>query len=96
MSTTTDEFRSLSSAELEEKLDEAQEEFFNLRFQNATGQLENFAQLGHAKRDIARLRTILRERELGLEREVVETKPTKRRKKKAKADEAEESGANNG
>lgn len=96
MSIKTDEYRSLSSGELLEKLDEAQEEFFNLRFQNATGQLENFSQLGHAKRDIARLRTILRERELGVEREVAKAKPAKRRKKKAKADKADESGASNG
>lgn len=96
MSIKTDEYRSLSSGELLEKLDEAQEEFFNLRFQNATGQLENFSQLGHAKRDIARLRTILRERELGVEREVTPAKPVKRRKKKTKADKAEESGASNG
>lgn len=96
MSIKTDEYRSLSSGELQEKLDEVQEEFFNLRFQNATGQLENFSQLGQAKRDIARLRTILRERELGLEREVAPAKPVKRRKKKAKADKADESGADNG
>ncbi|MEX2586917.1 MAG: 50S ribosomal protein L29 [Actinomycetota bacterium] len=96
MSIKTDEYRSLSSGELEEKLEEVQEEFFNLRFQNATGQLENYAQLGKAKQDIARLRTILRERDLGIEREVTETKPAKRRKKKTKADKADESGASNG
>lgn len=95
MSTQTDEYRTQGSAELEVALEEAQEEYFNLRFQNATGQLENFAQLSAVKRDIARLRTILRERELGIEREVPEAKPARKRKKK-KADEAEDSGANNG
>jgi len=46
------------------KLDEAHQELFNLRFQYSTGQLKNTARLSQVKREIARLRTILREREL--------------------------------
>ena len=46
------------------RLDEAHHEMFNLRFQYATGQLKNTARLGEVRREIARLRTILREREL--------------------------------
>jgi large subunit ribosomal protein L29 len=77
-----DEYRELGSADLGVKLDEAREEYFNLRFQNATGQLENFSQIGRIKRDIARIRTILRERELGLDVEVSEAKPTARSRAK--------------
>ena len=43
---------------------EAKEEHFNLRFQNATGELDNSARLGDVRRDIARLHTLLREREI--------------------------------
>ncbi len=57
------EIRELSSEELREKLGEITEEQFNLRFQNATGQLENTMRLGQVKRDIARIQTILRENE---------------------------------
>lgn len=76
-----DELRELSSEDLLEKLEEVSEEFFNLRFQNATGQLENFAQIKLIKRDVARIRTIVRERELGME---IEPKPAKQPKAKAK------------
>ena len=50
------------------KLDEAHQELFNLRFQYSTGQLKNTARLSEVKREIARLRTILRERELAAAR----------------------------
>ncbi len=55
------EIRELSSEELHAKLDEVTEEQFNLRFQHATGQLENTMRLGQVKRDIARIQTIIRE-----------------------------------
>ena len=84
-----DEYRELGSQELGVKVEEANEEYFNLRFQNATGQLENFSQIGRTKRDIARLRTILRERELGLEIEVKQTKPKARSRATAEPEEAE-------
>ena len=60
----TSEARGFSQTELARRLDEAHQEMFNLRFQFATGQLKNTARLGQVKREIARLRTLLREREL--------------------------------
>jgi len=57
------EIRGLSTAEMARHLDEAHQEMFNLRFQYATGQLKNTARLSEVRREIARLRTILRERE---------------------------------
>lgn len=51
---------------LVEELDNAKKELFNLRFQSATGQLEDHGRLKAVKRDIARIYTILRERELGI------------------------------
>ena len=64
--TTAAELRALTADDLAEKLREAKEELFNLRFQNATGQLENNARLRTVRRDIARIYTVLRERELGI------------------------------
>jgi large subunit ribosomal protein L29 len=58
------ELRDLSVEELEARLVETKEELFNLRFQNATGQLDNYKRLGILRRDVARLKTMLREREL--------------------------------
>ncbi len=64
--TTATELRHLDEESLEEKLREAKEELFNLRFQAATGQLESHGRLRHVKKDIARIYTVLRERELGI------------------------------
>lgn len=58
------EIRNLSQSELGRKLDEAHQELFNLRFQYATGQMKNTARLSEVRREIARLRTIQREREI--------------------------------
>jgi large subunit ribosomal protein L29 len=58
------ELRELNDAELVQKLAEAKEEQFNLRFQYATGQLDNTARLSQVRRDVARLHTLLREREI--------------------------------
>jgi len=58
------EIRELSSLELEEKLKELKGELFNLRFQLATGQLENPSRIRQVKKSIARVKTIMREREL--------------------------------
>jgi large subunit ribosomal protein L29 len=66
MATTPAELRELHDDELETRLREAKEELFNLRFQMATGQLDNNRQLRNVRHDIARIYTILRERELGL------------------------------
>ncbi|MDQ0418201.1 LSU ribosomal protein L29P [Thermoactinomyces sp. DSM 45891] len=62
------ELLELTTAEIEQKLAEFKEELFNLRFQSATGQLENPTRLGQVRKDIARCKTALRERELGIER----------------------------
>ena len=66
MSTTTDEMRELHDDELATRLREAKEELFNLRFQMATGQMDNNRRLRTVRHDIARIYTILREREVGL------------------------------
>ena len=58
--------RALSTDELAIKLKEAKEELFNLRFQAATGQLESHGRLTQVRKEIARIYTILRERELGI------------------------------
>jgi large subunit ribosomal protein L29 len=63
------EIRDLSAEELREKLGEVTEEQFNLRFQHGTGQLENTMRLGEVKRDIARIKTVLREIEVQSDRE---------------------------
>lgn len=58
------EIRVMTSAEIGQRLDEAYEELFNLRFQKHTGQLKNTARLQQVRSDIARMKTVLREREL--------------------------------
>ena len=59
----TQEIRALSSEELTKQLEEAHREFFNLRFRLATRQLANYCEIGKVKKTIARIKTILRERE---------------------------------
>jgi large subunit ribosomal protein L29 len=58
------EINDLPVDELTQRLADTKEELFNLRFQNATGQLDNYSRLGELKRDVARIKTILRRREL--------------------------------
>ncbi len=58
------ELKQLGDSEMIERLSESRRELFNLRFQSATGQLDNSARLGAVKKDIARLSTMLREREI--------------------------------
>jgi large subunit ribosomal protein L29 len=65
------ELRSLGDEELKSRLREAKEELFNLRFQVATGQLDNNRRLQKVRRDIARIYTVMRERELGIVYEAV-------------------------
>lgn len=60
------ELRELSEDELVTRLRESKEELFNLRFQMATGQLDNNRRLRTVRHEIARIYTVLRERELGL------------------------------
>ena len=59
-----DEVRNLDDASLVERLGEAKQELFNLRFQHVTGQLDNSARLGQTRREIARISTELRAREI--------------------------------
>ncbi|CAM4126800.1 50S ribosomal protein L29 [Kibdelosporangium persicum] len=63
---TASEMRELTEEELVLRLREAKEELFNLRFQMATGQLDNNRRLRTVRRDIAKIYTVMRERELGL------------------------------
>ena len=60
------ELDELTDVDLETKLRESKEELFNLRFQAATGQLESHGRLRLVKKDIARIYTVVRERELGI------------------------------
>ena len=66
MAVTASEMRELTEEELVLRLREAKEELFNLRFQMATGQLDNNRRLRTVRRDIAKIYTVMRERELGL------------------------------
>ena len=58
------ELREMDEQELLDNLASAQQELFNLRFQHVTGQLDNYSRLRAVRKDIARLHTILREREI--------------------------------
>lgn len=69
----------MTKEELEVKLDSLKQELFNLRFKHATGQLENANQLNLVKKDIARVKTVLRQRELNISLE-----PSGKSAKKAK------------
>ena len=62
--TKATELRELNDGELVQKLAEAREEHLNLRFQSATGQLDNSARIGDIRREVARINTLLREREI--------------------------------
>jgi large subunit ribosomal protein L29 len=64
------EAHNLKDDELVAKLIDAKEESFNLRFRHATGELENTARMGQAKRDIARLLTVAKERGIDVDREL--------------------------
>ncbi|MDQ1403768.1 MAG: large subunit ribosomal protein [Actinomycetota bacterium] len=73
MAHETEELRNLEVEELETRLDEAKQTHFNLRFQHVTGQLDNSSRLGEVKRQVARIKTLLREREIA-EAEALEAK----------------------
>ena len=64
------EVHALDDHDLVERLKQAREEAFNLRFRHATGELENSAALGDAKRDVARLLTVARQRGIDLKKEL--------------------------
>ncbi|MFD2617385.1 MULTISPECIES: 50S ribosomal protein L29 [Terrilactibacillus] len=63
----TNEIRNLTTAEVEQNVQSLKEELFNLRFQLATGQLENPARIREVRKSIARAKTVLRERELKIQ-----------------------------
>jgi large subunit ribosomal protein L29 len=91
------ELDTLEDSRLIDELKKAKEELFNLRFQSATGQLESHGRLRAVKRDIARIYTVLRERELGIrptpvavEAPVKAAAPKKTTKKADTTDAAEE------
>jgi large subunit ribosomal protein L29 len=69
------EVRDLADEELVTRLREAKEELFNLRFQAATGQLDNNRRLHTVRKDIARIYTVMRERELGIVRAGTTSEP---------------------
>ncbi|PLR80490.1 50S ribosomal protein L29 [Bacillus canaveralius] len=60
------EIRDLTTAEIEQKVKSLKEELFNLRFQLATGQLENTARIREVRKSIARMKTVIGQREIGL------------------------------
>lgn len=64
------EIRQMTDQELDSKMLEFKNELFNLRFQMATGQLDNPKRIKAVRKDIARIKTIMRERELGIGKEV--------------------------
>lgn len=66
----TKEVRNLDDDQVVEKVREFREELFNLRFRNATGELENTARLGEARRSLARTLTIAKQRGIDVEREL--------------------------
>ena len=67
------EIRELSLEEMQRKVDDLREELFNLYFQHGTGQLENSQKLKQTKRDVARIKTIMREAALKQERDIIKS-----------------------
>jgi large subunit ribosomal protein L29 len=84
----TDELDTFENDRLVDELKKAKEELFNLRFQSATGQLESHGRLRAVKRDIARIYTVIRERELGIRATPVAVEVTKTAKKTKKTEDA--------
>ena len=85
----TGELRELADEELTDRLRQSKEELFNLRFQSATGQLESHGRLRAVKRDIARIYTVIRERELGIRATPAAAPAPAKAEKKTKAVKAE-------
>ena len=87
---TPEDLDKVENSLLAEELKKAKEELFNLRFQSATGQLENHGRLKAVKRDIARIYTVLRERELGIRAVPTAAAAAPKTKKAAEAKPSEE------
>jgi large subunit ribosomal protein L29 len=81
------EYRELDNDELDTRLINARKELFNLRFQAATGRLDNYARMGQVKRDIARLLTIQGHREAGLPGAIVVGTTDRGGKRRSRKDE---------
>jgi large subunit ribosomal protein L29 len=84
-----DELDTFENERLVDELKKSKEELFNLRFQSATGQLESHGRLRAVKRDIARIYTIIRERELGIRATPAAVELPAKAEKKAKAKKAD-------
>ena len=87
------DIRDIPSDELAVKLDETKEELFNLRFQHATGQLENHGRLGQVRRDVARILSLQRERALGISAEPTAEQAEESRRRRAEEEERAEAAA---
>ena len=87
---TPAELRELTDDRLVDELRKAKEELFNLRFQSATGQLESHGRLKAVRRDIARIYTVLRERELGIREDVAPAAAKTEKKASKKAAKSED------
>ena len=87
------DIREQTREELEAKLNDIKKNLFNLKFQKAIGQLENTQIIGNLGRDIARIETLIREKELGINQEL---KPEKARTRKKSAVEKKTSGKESG
>ncbi|WP_053352796.1 MULTISPECIES: 50S ribosomal protein L29 [Leucobacter] len=83
------ELDSFENERLAEELKKAKGELFNLRFQSATGQLESHGRVRQVKRDIARIYTVLRERELGIRATPAAAAPAKAKKSSKKTEQAD-------
>ncbi|KQY98534.1 50S ribosomal protein L29 [Microbacterium sp. Root53] len=83
----TSELDTFEDQRLVEELRKAKEELFNLRFQSATGQLESHGRIRAVKRDIARLYTVIRERELGIRATPAPAEVKAKKNKAKKSDE---------
>jgi large subunit ribosomal protein L29 len=84
-----EQLRGLDDTKLADELKKAKEELFNLRFQSATGQLDNHGRLRAVKKDIARIYTEMRERELGIGSAPAAPKAPEKTEKVEKADKPE-------
>jgi large subunit ribosomal protein L29 len=87
MTTTAAELRELDDDELENRLINARKELFNLRFQAATGRLDNSARTGDVRRDIARMLTVMRSREADLTTVAVAGGPPRGRRRRRRNEE---------
>ena len=88
-----EQLRGLDDAKLADELKKAKEELFNLRFQAATGQLESHGRLRAVKKDIARIYTVIRERELGIRATPAPVEAPAKKPSKSKAKKSEDASA---